>query len=260
MKSRPSAPRSSCPGIILCSSEPWFLLGALTMVGPILIHLIRRDDSRKVPFSSLMFVTRLPKKSLRRQSLRHCFSCSSAFPLFSSWRSHLPARSWSRRSPLRLVRRATDPRSSCSTTRLACSSEIASQKRKTRALQVLGSLTGYDTVQIVAYSDITTVLNNVQTDRSALRTLVHNLRPSHRKTNHLGALKLAQQLLASAPNDRLEIHWISDFQQTGWAESDDETTLMAGVTIQPFDVAEDGGGNLSLNQLRLSQVLENDTR
>ena len=120
-------------------------------------------------------------------------------------------------------------------------------------------LTSADTVQIVAYSDTTTVLNNLQTDRSALRSLVQNLRPSHRKTNHLGALKLAQQLLASAPNDRLEIHWISDFQQTGWAESAEETTLIEGVTIQPFDVAEDRGGNLSVNQLRLSHVVENDT-
>ena len=51
--------------------NPWFLLGTLTVVAPILVHLIRKDDSRKIPFSSLMFVTRLPKKSLRRQSLRH---------------------------------------------------------------------------------------------------------------------------------------------------------------------------------------------
>ena len=45
--------------------NPWFLLGTLTVVAPILVHLIRKDDSRKIPFSSLMFVTRLPKKSLR---------------------------------------------------------------------------------------------------------------------------------------------------------------------------------------------------
>ena len=72
-------------------------------------------------------------------------------------------------------------------------------------------------------------------------------------------MKLAQQLLTSAPNERLEVHWISDFQQTGWAESAEETTLLEGVTIQPFDVAEDSGGNLSVHQLRLSQVMENDT-
>ncbi len=72
-------------------------------------------------------------------------------------------------------------------------------------------------------------------------------------------MKLAQQLLASAPNDRLEIHWISDFQQTGWAEGAEETTLTEGVKVEPFNVAEDLGNNLSVNQLRLSQGVENDT-
>ena len=44
------------------------------------------------------------------------------------------------------------------------------EKAKQRALQVLDGLAGADTVQIVAYSDTTAVLNNLQTDRSALRS------------------------------------------------------------------------------------------
>ena len=239
--------------------NPWFLLGTLTVVAPILVHLIRKDDSRKIPFSSLMFVTRLPKKSLRRQSLRHLLLLLLRISALV-----LLALAFSR--PF-LVSKVAGPlhsssdRSSVILLDNSFSMQFGNrfEKAKNRALQGLDGLTGTDTVQIVAYSDTTTVLNNLQTDRSALRALVQNLRPSHRKTNHLGGLKLAQQLLASAPNDRLEIHWISDFQQTGWAESAEETTLMDSVTIQPFDVAEDSGGNLSVNQLRLSQVVENDS-
>ena len=239
--------------------NPWFLLGTLTVVAPILVHLIRKDDSRKIPFSSLMFVTRLPKKSLRRQSLRHLLLLllRVAALIFLTLAFSRPF----------LVSKVAAPLHSSSDKSLVVlldnsfSMQFGNRfdKAKKRALQVLDGLSGADTVQIVTYSDTTTILNNLQTDRSALRSLVQNLRPSHRKTNHLGALKLAQQLLASAPNDRLEIHWIGDFQQTGWVESAEETTLMEGVTIQPFDVAEDSGGNLSVNQLRLSHVVENDT-
>ncbi len=239
--------------------NPWFLLGTLTVVAPILVHLIRKDDSRKIPFSSLMFVTRLPKKSLRRQSLRHLLLLLlriSALVLlilafsrpFLVSKVAAPLHSSSDRSAVILLDNS-----------FSMQFGNRFENAKNRALQVLDGLTGADTVQIVAYSDTTTVLNNLQTDRLALRALVQSLRSSHRKTNHLGALKLAQQLLASAPNDRLEIHWISDFQQTGWPESAEEITLMENVTIQPFDVAEDSAGNLSVNQLRLNQVVENES-
>jgi hypothetical protein len=239
--------------------NPWFLLGTLTVVAPILVHLIRKDDSRKIPFSSLMFVTRLPKKSLRRQSLRHLLLLllRVAALIFLTLAFSRPFLVSKVAAPLH----STSDKSSVVLLDNSFSMQFGNrfEKAKSRTLQVLDGLKSTDTVQLVAYSDATTVLNNLQTDRSALRSLVQNLRPTHRKTNHLGALKLAQQLLASAPNDRLEIDWISDFQQTGWAESAEETTLMEGVTIQPFDVAEDSGGNLSVNQLRLSQVVENDT-
>ena len=238
--------------------NPWFLLGTLTVVAPILVHLIRRDDSRKIPFSSLMFVTRLPKKSLRRQSLRHLLLLLlriSALLLLALAFSRpflvsevaAPLRSSSDRSAIVLLDNS-----------LSMQFGNRFENAKSKALQVLNALTGSDTVQVIAYSDTTTVLSNPQTDRADLRALVQHLRPSHRGTNHLGALKLAQQLLISAPNERLEIHWISDFQHTGWAESAEETTLMENVTIQPFDVAEEGGSNLSITQLRLNQVVEND--
>ena len=239
--------------------NPWFLLGTLTVVAPILVHLIRKDDSRKIPFSSLMFVTRLPKKSLRRQTLRHLLLLLlriSALVLLALAFSRpflvskvaAPLHSSSDRSSVILLDNS-----------FSMQYRDRFEKAKRKALDVLDGLTGGDTVQVVVYSDTVTVLNNLQTDRSSLRTLVQNLRASHRKTNHLAALKLAQQLLTSAPNERLEIHWISDFQQTGWIESAEETTLMEGVTIQPFDVGQDDSANLSLTQLRLTQSLENDT-
>ena len=239
--------------------NPWFLLGTLTVVAPILVHLIHKDDSRKIPFSSLMFVTRLPKKSLRRQSLRHLLLlllriAALVFLALAFSRPFLVSKV---AAPLN----SSSDRSSVILLDNSFSMQFGNrfEKARARAIQVLDGLTGRDTVQIVAYSDATTVLNNLQTDRSGLRGLVQNLQASHRKTNHLGALKLAQQLLASAPNDRLEIHWISDFQQTGWAESAEETTLIEGINVEHFNVAEDLGNNLSVSQLRLTQGVENDT-
>ncbi|HVZ48544.1 MAG TPA: BatA and WFA domain-containing protein, partial [Gemmatimonadaceae bacterium] len=50
---------------------PWFLAGLVTIGVPIAIHLINRERKTVVPFPSLMFLQRVPYRSVRRQKLRH---------------------------------------------------------------------------------------------------------------------------------------------------------------------------------------------
>src|SRR4051812_36325539 len=50
---------------------PFFLLGALAIVGPIIFHLIRRTTRDVVPFSTLMFLLPTPPRITRRSRLEH---------------------------------------------------------------------------------------------------------------------------------------------------------------------------------------------
>lgn len=50
---------------------PWFLLGTLAVVGPILFHLIRRSARERMPFSSLMFLSPTPPRTVRSRKLEH---------------------------------------------------------------------------------------------------------------------------------------------------------------------------------------------
>ncbi|MGO8699655.1 MAG: vWA domain-containing protein [Limisphaerales bacterium] len=50
---------------------PWFLAGALAVAGPILFHLIRRAARERKPFSSLMFLSPTPPRTVRRRKLEH---------------------------------------------------------------------------------------------------------------------------------------------------------------------------------------------
>src|SRR3990172_6742022 len=43
--------------------SPWFLLGTLAVGVPLWVHLIRREQAVRLPFSSLMFLRRVPIKS-----------------------------------------------------------------------------------------------------------------------------------------------------------------------------------------------------
>src|SRR5437016_13039177 len=50
---------------------PLFLVGLAAVAVPVIIHLIHRERRVVVPFPSLMFLQRIPYRSVRRQKLRH---------------------------------------------------------------------------------------------------------------------------------------------------------------------------------------------
>src|SRR5215470_755275 len=51
--------------------NPFFFIGSLVLAVPVLIHLVRREKSEIVPFSSLMFLLKVPKRSIRQQILKN---------------------------------------------------------------------------------------------------------------------------------------------------------------------------------------------
>src|SRR5262245_31491603 len=51
--------------------NPFFLFGSLALAIPVLIHLVRREKSEIIPFSSLMFLLKVPKRAIRQQKIKN---------------------------------------------------------------------------------------------------------------------------------------------------------------------------------------------
>ena len=51
--------------------NPFFLIGSIVLAVPVLIHLVRKERSEIIPFSSLMFLLKVPKRSIRQQKLKN---------------------------------------------------------------------------------------------------------------------------------------------------------------------------------------------
>src|SRR5215813_4471267 len=51
--------------------NPYLLFGSLALAVPVLIHLVRREKSEIIPFSSLMFLLKVPKRSIRQQKMKN---------------------------------------------------------------------------------------------------------------------------------------------------------------------------------------------
>src|SRR6478609_4735740 len=52
---------------------PAFLGGLAAIAVPVIIHLIHRERKAVIEFPSLMFLERIPYRSVRRQKIRHLF-------------------------------------------------------------------------------------------------------------------------------------------------------------------------------------------
>ena len=50
---------------------PFFFAGLAALAIPIIVHLTYRQKATVVPFPSLMFLRKVPFRSLRRQKIRH---------------------------------------------------------------------------------------------------------------------------------------------------------------------------------------------
>jgi VWA domain-containing protein/aerotolerance regulator-like protein len=234
--------------------NPLILFAGLATIAPILLHLVRKEEARKVPFSSLMFITRMPKKSWRKQRLRHLLLLllrvaalillvlAFARPFFT-WKASPNVRTAQAKALVILLDNS-----------FSMQFGDRFEKAKNLALQLVGGLRGGDSVQIVAFSDTSEVLNSPQADHRSLQMLIRGLRPSYRSTNYAQALKLANQLLSSAANEVREIHWISDFQQTGWNDAQQDFSLDQQTGIEPHDVASSELGNTWLSQVQVSHI------
>src|SRR5262249_4444778 len=51
--------------------NPLFFIGSLALAFPVLIHLVRREKTEIIPFSSLMFLLRVPKRAIRQQKIKN---------------------------------------------------------------------------------------------------------------------------------------------------------------------------------------------
>ncbi len=229
--------------------NPLFLIGSLALIGPILVHLVRRETSRKHLFSSLMFIHRRPKASLQRQRLRHplllllrlaallLLVLAFARPLLTDPDAFGLAQS----SVRSLVILLDDSYSMRFGDRF--------QRGQMQAQSILKGMAPGDRVQTVLFSDSPRILNRPEANPRQVQQLIDTLEPGFGGTDYGPALRLAGQLLAEAPESGREVHWISDFQESGWKPGSKNVPIDDTVDVRAYPMARVPGPNVSIRQV-----------
>ncbi|HET6700682.1 MAG TPA: BatA domain-containing protein [Gemmatimonadaceae bacterium] len=222
---------------------PLFLLGLLAVAVPIIVHLVNRERRNAIAFPSLMFLRRVPFRSVRRQRIRHwalfamrvlalvLLALAFARPFLDRQAQNAGAGGAGPRELVVLLDRSYSMAYGDRWARATAAAE--------RALSGLG---GADQASLVLFDHEATAAAGPTGDVGILRAALQNARPGAGSTRYSPALGVAQQLVDRSERPRREVVVISDFQRAGW-DGQDLPRLAAPATLTTVDVGDSTTSN-----------------
>lgn len=236
--------------------SPWFLLGALSVGIPIWLHLIRREQAVRLPFSSLMFLRRVPVKSVSRQRLKHFLLLATRMLLLL-----LIVLVFARPYFPRAVR-ALGGAGGTKQVVILLDTSMSMQygERWPRALaaarDAIGNLGEQDRAQIATFSSDFRVLNLPTSDKAALQALLEKgASPTASPTAYAQAFRAVEQVAEDTPWP-LAVVLISDLQKTGMESFSSALSLPPGTQLRVVNVAEEPDfSNWTIEGVRSRRVI-----
>ena len=229
---------------------PLFLLGAVTIAVPIIIHMIQRERKEEVEFPSLMFVRKIPFHSFRRQRIRHWFllllRCAALLLLLFAFTrpffraAAIAAVTDGAREVVVLVDRSWS---------MGYGNRWAAAQAA--AVEVLDDLAADDRATVILFDGGAESGPRSTIERASLRSLVTNAEVGSSVTRYGPALKLSEGIFEASDLPRLEAVLISDFQRSG-VESASGVRFPPGTVLTPVQV---GGDEENLTNVSVAGVL-----
>jgi hypothetical protein len=225
--------------------SPAFLAGLGALAIPVIIHLINREKRVVVQFPSLMFLHKIPYRSIRRQKIRHLlllllrclalllFVAAFARPWFERSK-HAGAGSSGAKEVVILVDRSYSMGYGDHWT-----------KALAKAREVIGAISASDRATIVFFANEPAAASEPTADRSRLENAVKTAKLSSEGTRYAPAIKMASDIVGGSNLPRREIVLISDFQRAGWAKRE-ELSLPPGVELRTIDISGQPGSDAAV--------------
>lgn len=208
--------------------SPLFLLGALAVAIPVVLHLFRRRNDPVVPFSAMRFLRQVPIEQARRRRLQDLLLLAlraAALLLLAVGfaRPYFQTPTAAAEAGVTVV--AVD-----------VSASVSDAERfarvKARAREAVDEAPAGDVVAVLQFAGQADLLMDPGPDRQAARATIARLTPSFGPTRYPAAVARALDAIGTRPG-RLVV--VTDLQSTGWAAAE-AVGLPARVTLSVRDV------------------------
>src|SRR5881397_3864065 len=158
--------------------NPFLLFGSLALAIPVLIHLVRREKSEIIPFSSLMFLLKVPKRSIRQQKMKNLLLMALRLLILA-----LLVGAFARPYMTQPAKPASNANSRRGTVLMLDTSYSMRygnnfDKLKTEAKKRIDAMRDTDRMSIIAFNETASVLSRPTSDKNALKAAVDTLEPS----------------------------------------------------------------------------------
>lgn len=234
--------------------NPIFLFALATALLPILYHLVRRIQAKKVAFSSLMFLRMTPKEMVRKRRIQHwllmAMRCALlALLAFAFARPFIPKDS----IPFLAQREDHSVVLLIDNSYSMQYGDLFEQARAA-ARQKLGEAAGDDEYTVVVFADEPRQMTPLNTDMALHQNIVDNVMAvSYRPTDFYQPLRMAEEILSNAQHQSKQIVLISDLQQAGWLGAFENWKLDAGIQFEVIALGEEAPENVYVEDFSLSE-------
>ncbi len=230
---------------------PAFLLGLVAIGIPVVLHLRRRHTQKVIAFPSLMFIERIPDRSLRRRRLRDLLLLAARCAVIA-----LIAVAFARPLTSSVVQAIPGDPDSELVILVDRSYSMAYGDRFARAIAAvrerLATLGRNDLASVVAFDETAEALGSPSADAGLLGRQLDDLGVGDRATRYAPALRLARSILLDSERPARRVVMVSDFQRAGMS-SDDAVRLPAGIELELVDVGDGPSANLALTEAWLDR-------
>jgi len=237
---------------------PLALIGLSAVSIPLLVHLIRREQVPRIPFSTLRFLKRSRKKSVFFQQVQQwlllllrmaafaLLALAFARPFMAGELSTLTG--FAPRSVVILIDMSMSMRRA----------DYAAQARR-EARTVLDQLKHGEEAALIVFAEGSELVREWTTDLAQLDRLMEtDVTPTFRETRYLPALKLADQLLESARYADQYVYLISDFQAVGFTATGTQWRMAPGVHVECVAIGTPEAPNLAVTDVKTPARLLRD--
>ena len=224
---------------------PLFFAALAGLAIPVLIHLIQREKKQIIRFPSLMFVQRVPYRSIQRRRIHNWLLLmvrltALALIIFAFARPFL-------RRPDSGTVVGDGAREVVVLLDQSYSIGYGDRWERARAAayDAINSLGPADRGSVVLFSSGAEIAlrSSASGERERLTAAVASARPSSGATRFAPALKVAGSILAESQQPRREVVLISDFQRGGW-RGEEGARLPPRTTLKPVAI---GGATEAAN-------------
>ncbi len=231
--------------------NPFFLFGSLALAIPVLIHLVRREKSEIIPFSSLMFLLKVPKRSIRQQKMKNLLLMALRLLLLALLVGAFA------RPYMTEGAKAVTPLASNRGTVLMLDNSYSLQygnnfeKLKTEARRRIDAMRPGDRMAVIVFNENASLLSRPTSDKNALAAAVDTLEPSFYGTRYYEAFTLADRALTDFTGDQRQLVVISDFQRNGWNRSSRESVISTDVKTETVNLAITNPNNAGIDSVNV---------